>query len=183
MSIVCSGLACALAATGAGAQPPPLAARGLELGGAKPMVCVARDPVAWDAVKQAAGRPQMLPRGMPQGDDLGRLDGIDFQKQMIVAVFWGKLRFAGQGEKCWIDHVAVSQTEIVVDCRSTLWGGATDQAYQAWPYHAQVVARSDLPVRFQLTTEWKGDPSRAVASKTLAILKTGEWKREFSAGE
>jgi len=69
-----------------------------------------------------------------------------------------------------------------VDCQVTLWGGATDHAYRAWPYHARVVARSDLPVRFKQTTEWKGDPSRNMQNETLAILKPGEWKRGIATG-
>src|SRR6266446_9396317 len=97
----------------------------------------------------------MLPIGMPKGDDLKLLDGIDFQKQMIVAVFWGKMNFSGQGERCWIEKVPAGKEEVVVDCRATLWGGAVDASYRAWPYHAKAVPRSDLPVQFRQTTEWK----------------------------
>ncbi|MDX1948307.1 MAG: hypothetical protein SFU86_23150 [Pirellulaceae bacterium] len=156
-------------------------ARGIDLGGPTTIVFVARDKVTWDAVKKAAGKPQMLPLGMPPGDDLESLDNVDFQKKMIVAVFWGEMTFAGRGEQCWIESVTTGKEEVVVDCRATLWGGRTTAAYRAWPYHAKVVDRSELAVRFTQTTEWKATPDRSEKVKVLATIKAGEWKQEKPA--
>ena len=183
MAVLVCGLAWSLAVGGAEtpvAEPQAPEAKGIDLGGKTAMVFVARDKATWDAVKQAAGKRQMLPRGMPQGD-LKPLDAIDFQKQMIVAVFWGEMAFSGQGEKCWIERVSAGKEEIVVDCQATLWGGAVVHAYRAWPYHAKAVPRSDLPVRFRQTTELKANPGHSEKDKTLAILKATEWKREIPA--
>ena len=137
----------------AGAEPE---ASGIDLGGAKPVVYVVRDKATWDAVKKEAGGPQMLPIGFAKGVGLETLDKTDFDKQMIVAVFWGQMTFAGRGEKCWIESVKVGEKEVVVDCRAVLWGGRVGAAYRAWPYHARVVERSELPVKFVQTTELKG---------------------------
>jgi len=155
--------------------------RGIDLGARAPTVFVARDSNTWNAVKQAVGKPQMIPKGMTKGDGLSRLDDIDFQKQMIVAVFWGEMSFSGQGEKCWIEAVTTGKEEVTVDCRAILWGGAVKRAYRAWPYHVKVVPRSDLPLRFTQTTEWKADPNRSEKNKTLAVLKAGEWKCQVPA--
>ena len=144
------------------------------------MVCVARDKAAWEAIKHAAGKGKVLPIGTAQGNDLGLLDATDFQRQMIVAVFWGEMAFSGQGEKCWIEGVTVGKEEVVVNCRATLWGGAVKHAYRALPYYVKVVARNDLPVRFRQSTELKANPGRSEKDKTIGIVKAGAWKREAS---
>jgi len=156
---------------------------GIELGGKTPMVFVARDKATWDNVIQAVGKPQMLPIGMPKGQDLQVLGNIDFTKQMIVAVFWGQMSFSGHDEKCRIERVTVGTDEVVVDCRATLWGGAVDAAYRAWPYHAMVVDRSDLPVRFRQSTDLKADPKHSEKDKPLAIIAAKEWKQEANTGK
>jgi hypothetical protein len=84
---------------------------------------------------------------------------------MIVAVFWGQMSFAGEGEKCWIESVTTGKDEVTVDCRANLWGGAVDHAYRAWPYDAKVVKRSNLPVTFVQTTEYKGNPKLATEAR------------------
>ena len=122
-------------------------------------VFVARDKTAWDAVKKAVGDRQMIPIGSAKGGGLDRLDTVDFQKDMIVAVFWGQMSFSGQGERCWIESVTTGKDEVTVDCRASLWGGAVKHAYLAWPYHAKAVKRSDLPVTFVQTTEYKAMPT------------------------
>ena len=165
------------------AQPRPQEVKGTNLGGKTGTVFVARDRATWDKVKQTLGQPQMLPIGMPKGDDLKVLDGVDFQKQMIVAVFWGQMNFSGQGEECWIEGVSVEKEEVVVDCRATLWGGPVKHSYRAWPYHAKVVPRSELPVRFKQTTEWTARPGRSEKDKTVATLKLGDWKQEILSKE
>ncbi len=114
---------------------------------------VARDKATWDAVKKAVADPQMLPRGFAKGGGPDRLNTVDFQKDMIVAVVWGQMSFSGQGEKCWIESVTAGKDEVTVDCRASLWGGAVKHAYLAWPYHAKTVKRSDLPVTFIQTCE------------------------------
>lgn len=165
------------------AQPQPQEVKGTNLGRKTGMVFVARDRATWDKVKQTLGEPKMLPIGMPKGDDLKVLDGVDFQKQMIVAVSWGQMNFSGHGEKCWIEGVSVASGEVLVDCRATLWGGAVDASYRAWPYHAKVVPRSELPVRFKQTTEWTAPPGRSEKDKTVATLKNGEWTQEILSKE
>jgi hypothetical protein len=165
------------------AQPRPLEVKGTSLGVKTEMVFVARDKATWDKVKQTLGEPKMLPIGTPKADDLKTLDGTDFKTQMIVAVFWGQMNFSGHGEKCWIEGVSVANGEMVVDCRATLWGGAVDASYRAWPYHAKVVPRSELPVRFKQTTEWTAPPGRSEKDKTVATLKNEDWKQEIPSKE
>ncbi len=146
--------------TSGGAEPPAQTTevRGMDLGGKGMTLFVSRDKATWDAVKKALGDRQMLPRGSAKGGGPDRLDTVDFQKDMIVAVFWGRMSFSGQGEKCWIDSVTTGKDEVTVDCRANLWGGAVKHAYLAWPYHAKAVKRSDLPVTFMQTTEYKAMP-------------------------
>lgn len=163
------------------AQPKATEAKGTDAGGKTPTVFVARDQATWEKVKQAFGAPKMLPIGMKKGGDLSLLDGTDFQKQMIVAVLWGEMNFSSQNEKCWIEDVTILKDEVVVDCRATLWGGAVDASFRAWPYHVKVVPRSALPVRFKQTTVWTAPPGRTEKDKTVGILKDGEWKQEFPA--
>lgn len=188
MAVLVSGLAWSLASNGAeipaatGTEPQALEASGMDRGGRTGMVFVARDKATWDAVKQTAGKQQRLPLGMSKGEDLNLLDDIDFQKRMIVAVFWGEMTFAGQGEKYWIENVSIGNEEIVVDFHATLWGGAVDHAHRTWPYHAKVVPRSNLPVRFQQTTERNGNPGRSEKDKTVATLKAGDWKAALPPG-
>ena len=167
----------------AATKPAPRQAVGIDFGSGTAMVVVARDKAAWEGALAAAGKPQMVPIGMPKGDDLASLGNIDFSKQMIVAVFWGQLSFSGHDEKCRIERVAVDGGELVVDCRATLWGGAVDAAYRAWPYHALVVDRSELPVRFRQTTELKGGPTRGEKEKTLAVVTPTESKKELTTGK
>jgi hypothetical protein len=137
---------------------------------------VARDKATWDAVKKAVSDRQMLPRGFAKGEGLDRLDAVDFQKDMIVAVFWGQMSFSGQGEKCWIESVTTGKEEVTVVCRAILWGGAVKHAYRAWPYHVKAVKRSDLPVTFVQTTEYKAMPSLSKRDQKLATLKPSEWQ-------
>ena len=165
------------------AQPPAQEVKGTNLGGKTGTVFVARDKATWDKVKKSLGEPQTLPIAMPKGDDLTALDGVDFKNQMIVVVSWGQMNFSGHGEKCWIEGVLVAKDEVLVDCRATLWGGPVDASYKAWPYHAKVVPRSELPVQFKQTTEWTAPPARSEKDKTLATLKNREWKKEISSKE
>jgi hypothetical protein len=163
-------------ATSGGAEPPPPVkeVRGTDLGGAAMILYAARDRAAWDEVKKAAGDRRMLPIGMPKGEGLDQLDATDFQREMIVAVFWGQMSFAGEGEKCWIESVTAGHEEVTVHCRANLWGGAVDHAYRAWPYHAKAVPRSGLPVTFVQTTDFKANPKLSERAKKLATLQPGE---------
>ena len=164
--------------TSDGAEPTPQATevRGIDVGGKGMALFVARDKATWDAVKKAVGDRQMLPRGFAKGGGLDRLDTVDFQKDMIVAVFWGQMSFSGQGEKCWIESVTTGKEEVTVVCRAILWGGAVKHAYRAWPYHVKAVKRSDLPVTFIQTTEYKAMPALSKKDQKLATLKPSEWK-------
>lgn len=166
-----------------GAEPEkrPVSVRGIDLGTKEMRLYVARDKAAWDAVKKAAGDAQMLPIGTPKGDALERLDSVNFEKEMVVAVFWGQMSFAGEGEKCWIEKVTAGKDEVTVDCRETLWGGAVAHAYRAWPYAAKIVPRSDLPVTFVQTTDLRATKSKT--ERTLATLKPGEWERKLKERE
>ena len=165
------------------AQPKPTDTKGNDWGGKAAMVIVARDQATWEKAKQSAGELRMLPIGMPKGDDLKILDGVDFKKEMIVAVFWGEKNFSRHGEKCWIENVSVLKDEVVVECRRSLWAGPTDASYRAWPYHAKVVPRSEQPVNFRQKTDWIDAPARVEKAKTVATLKGAEWKQEFPANE
>jgi hypothetical protein len=168
----------------AGAEPAaeaPQEAFGIDLGDASRVAYVVRDQATWEAVKKAVGGPQMLPIGMPKGIELQTLDKIDFEKKMIVALFWGEMSFSVQKEKCWIENVTVGKKEVTVDCRAVLWGGRVTAAYRAWPYHVRVIERSELPVKFIQTTEWKAPPGRTEKDKLLATLEAGEWKQEIKA--
>jgi len=163
------------------AQPKAMEAKGIDAGGKTAMLFVARDQATWEKVKEAFGAPKMLPIGMKKGADLSLLDGTDFQKEMIMAVLWGEMNFSSQNEKCWIEDVAFIKDEMVVDCRATLWGGAVDASFRAWPYHVKAVPRSALPVRFKQTTVWTAHPGRTEKDKTVGTIKDGEWKLEFLA--
>ncbi len=166
-------------AFGDGAEPPPRTTeiRGIDLGGKGMQLFVARDKATWDAVRKEVNERRMVPTGMSKkGKGLDRLDSADFSKEMIVAVFWGKMEFTGEGEKCWIENVKAGKDEVIVDCRANLWGGAVDHAYRAWPYDAKIIARSDLPVTFMQTTEYKANPSQSEKERKLATLKSGEWQ-------
>lgn len=165
------------------AQPQPKEAKGTDSGGKTGMSIVARDKATWDKVKQMLGDAQPLTIGAKKGDGLKTLDGTDFKAQMIVAVFWGQMDFSEPGEKCWIEGVAVAKDEVVVDCRATLWGGHVLRSYRVWPYHAKVVPRSELPVRFTQTTEWTAAPGRSEKDKTMATIKSGEWKQNYPVEE
>jgi hypothetical protein len=154
--------------------------RGVDIGSSHMIVFVARDKPTWDAVKQAAGPRHEFPRAALKGDELASLDPIDFQKEMIVAVFWGEMNFSGHDEKCWIEAVSVGDDEITVDCRASLWGGDVTRSYRAWPYDVKVVRRSELPVTFEQTTEIMTKPDQSEKEKPLATLKPGEWKREIT---
>ena len=186
VTLICGLISSTAAARGDEASAPKPQVRevsGIDFGGKTPLVVVARDKTAWDDVVQAVGERRMLPIGFASGQDPASLGNVDFGKQMIVAVFWGEMSFAGQGEKCRIERVAAGTDEVVVDCTATLWGGAVKRAYRAWPYHAMVVDRSELPVRFRQTTELKADPKRSEKEKTLAIVAGKEWKREVRTGK
>jgi hypothetical protein len=170
-SLACSRLAGGAEVPATGGDRQTQEVHGLDLGGRNPLVSVARDKDAWDAVKRTVGELQKAPEGRPKPDHLDRLDGTDFRTQMIVAVFWGEMEFSGHGEKCWIEDVTTDKGEVLVDCRASLWGGHVFRSYRAWPFHVKVVPRSELPVRFTQATEVKGTP--------LAVLKAGEWKQEL----
>ncbi len=166
-----------------GAEPAEraLAVRGIDLGTKEMRLYVARDKAAWDAVKKAAGDAQMLPIGTPKGDALERLNSVNFDKEMIVAVFWGQMSFAGEGEQCWIEKVTAGKDEVTVDCREKVWDGAVDHAYRAWPYAAKIVPRSDLPVKFVESTELLATKTKK--EQTLATLKPDEWERKLKEAE
>lgn len=166
-----------------GAEPAaeaPQEAFGIDRGDATQVAYVVRDRATWEKVKKAVGGPQMLPIGMPKGIELQTLDKIDFEKKMIVALFWGQMSFSAAKEKCWIETVTVGKKEVTVDCRAMLWGGRVSAAYRAWPYHVRVIERSELPVNFIQTTEWTAPPGRTEKDKSLATLKAGEWKQEIT---
>ena len=131
------------------------------------MVFVARDQATWEKVKEAFGAPKMLPIGMKKGGGDDRGGGL------------GEMNFSSQNEKCWIEEVAILKDEVVVDCRATLWGGAVDASFRAWPYHVKVVPRSALPVRFKQTTVWTARPDRTEKDKTVGTMKDEEWKQEL----
>ncbi|QDU25412.1 hypothetical protein ETAA8_04800 [Anatilimnocola aggregata] len=173
----------ALSLPATAAEPPPQEAAGIDRGDEKRFIFVARDKATWEAVKKAVDRPQMLPIGFAKGTELQTLDKTDFEKQMIVAVFWGEMTFSGQGEKCWIESVQTGDKEVTVDCRALLWGGRASAAYRAWPYHAKVVARSEVPVKFTQTTEWKALPDRSEKDKLLGTIQPGEWQLEIKPGK
>ena len=60
------------------------------------MVYVARDKTTWDAVEKPLGmRHEFSRRDAIKGDSLESLDDVDFQQDMIVAVFWGEMNFSG----------------------------------------------------------------------------------------
>lgn len=166
----------ALIANAAGEKPAPREAAGIDLGHDSLALFVARDKETWNKVKSEMGERQMLPIGFAKGESLDRLDDVDFDKQMIVAVFWGKIAFSRMDEKCRIEKVVAGKDEVAIDCRRTLWGGAVDAAYRAWPYHAMAVPKSDLPVRFQQTTTLLAQPDQPARVETLATLKPTEWK-------
>ncbi len=178
-------LIAALAAWGQAEAPdeepaPVKQIRGTDLGGNLMTVYVARDKATWDQVKDAVGTRHNLPRGSKPDQPLDRLDGVDFQQDMIVAVFWGEMNFSGHEEKCWIEAVTIGEREVTVDCRASLWGGAVNCSYCAWPYEAKVVQRSELPVLFKQTTEYPAQPQLTEKDKVLATLKTGDWKQEVA---
>ena len=89
------------------------------------------------------------------------------------------MNFSSQTEKCWIEEVAILKDEVLVDCRATLWGGAVDASFRAWPYHVKVVPRSALPVRFKQTTVWTARPDHTEKDKTVGTMKDEEWKQEL----
>ncbi len=183
---VLGGLALVLTAcswTASAADPLPQEAMGIDRGDEQRFVFVARDKATWEAVKKAVDRPQMLPIGFAKGTELQTLDKTDFEKHMIVAVFWGEMSFVGRGEKCWIESVTVGDKEVTVDCRALLWGGRASAAYRAWPYHAKVVPRSELPVKFTQTTEWKAMPDRSEKEKLLGTIQPGAWQLEIQPGK
>jgi hypothetical protein len=180
---ILSGLTLPIPAIAVEPAAAPQEAAGIDLGDAKRIVYVVRDKATWDLVKKATDGPQMLPIGFAKGTELQTLDKTDFDKQMIVAVFWGETAFAGRGEKCWIESVTTDKKEVTVNCRALLWGGRVSAVYRAWPYHAKVIERSDLPVKFTQTTEWKGAPDRTEKDKILATIESGEWKQEIAAGK
>lgn len=151
---------------------------GTDPGGKAMTVHVARDRAAWDEVKKSAGARQMLPNGM-KGQALDLLDSVNFQKEMIVAVFWGERNFSGQGETCRIQEVLAGKEEVNVKCHALLWGGAVKHSYRAWPYHVKVVDRSNLPVSFVSTTGDKANPKRPAEKGVSVTLKRGEWRAEI----
>ena len=117
------------------------------------IVFVARDKAAWDKIKQTVGKPKVIPNGMTTSNDLSLLDGVDFQHQMIVTVFWGLRGFSGHGEKCWIESVTVGSEKMLADCQEIRWGGPTTAVCQVWPYHIKVIQRTDLPIQFDQTAK------------------------------
>jgi len=181
-----AGVLAAVAAAACGgvdasAEEPPQVkqARGIDLGGNVMALYVARDKATWDAVQQAAGERHEFPGGKLKGEGLERLDGVDFQQEMVVAVFWGEMNFSGHDEKCWIEGVSIGETEVTVDCRASLWGGDILRSFRAWPYDVKVVRRSELPVTFKQTTEYTAKPGLPEKEKIIAKLKSGQWKREI----
>ncbi len=153
-------------------------AHGINLGSDSMVVYVVRDKEALSALKKEAGSPHKFPNGAPLGTGLEPVEKANFEKEMIVAVFWGRMNFAGRDEKCWIEGVKAGDKEVTVDCRSNLWGGEVFRSYEAWPYYAKIVPRSDLPVSFVETVEYKAKPERSIKGKTIATLKPGQWKQE-----
>ncbi len=154
-----------------------LEVQGQHLGNKAGMVVVARDQQSWEAVKLAVGKPQMLPKGFPNTATLDLLNHVDFEKEMIVAFFWGEMAFAGHGEKCWIDEVSEEKTEVLVECQANLWGGAVYRSYRAWPFHAKIVPRSDLPIRFTQKTKLLDVPEKEQKVTPLGTVKADEWKQ------
>lgn len=157
-------------------KPPVREASGIELGGDAMVVYVVRDKAAWDALRKEGGSSHF---GIKRPPALVVLDGVDFQKDMIVAVFWGRMNFSGRDENCRISDVKIGEKEISVECVANLWGGQILRSYQAWPYAAKVIAKSDLPVTFIQTVEYKAKPDRARRGERIATLKPPEWKQEI----
>jgi hypothetical protein len=152
---------------------------GIQFGGDSMMVFVARDKAAWDAVKKEVG-PSRIPPDRLKEPGLTPLDHVDFHKDMIVAVFWGKIEFSGHGENCWIQDVTVGKKEVTVDCRAILWGGQILRSYTAYPYAASVVPRSDLPVTFVQSIDYKAAAAHSEKSKPLATVGPNRWKAEIA---
>jgi len=126
-----TGAACVWAAAPAEEPPQVKQSRGIDLGGDVMTVYVARDKATWDAVQRAAGPRHEFPGGKLQGESLERLDDVDFQQEMIVAVFWGEMNFSGHDEKCWVEAVNIGDNDVTVDCRASLWGGEVLRSYRA----------------------------------------------------
>jgi hypothetical protein len=152
---------------------------GIQFGGDAMMVFVARDKTAWEAVKKEVGRAP-IPADRLNEPGLSPLDHVDFQKDMIVAVFWGKMNFSGHGENCWIQDVTAGKKEVTVNCRAILWGGQILRSYTAYPYAVRVVPQSELPVKFIQTVDYKADAGLSEKPKTLATLGPKEWKHEIA---
>ena len=159
------------------AEAPARDVQGIHLGTRKGMVFVARDKKTWEAVKEAIGKPQAIPKGGAKPESLDRLDDVDFGREMIVAVFWGEMSFSGQGEKCIIEKITAKKAEIEVACQAKLWGGAVKHAYRAWPFHVRVVPGSDLPVRFTQATHWIDTPDKFEKPRSLGVIQRDEWKQ------
>ena len=126
-----------------------------------------------------------LPADRQREPGLPQFNGVDFQKQMIVAVFWGEMNFAGHDEKCWIESVGKAKDAdghdfIKVDCQANLWGGEILRSYTAYPYHVMVVPRSNLPVKFLQTVRYRADKARGEKDKILATLGPNAWKQELA---
>lgn len=165
------GLFCVGLTVMAWAAEPVREILGIHYGSAKPSVHVARDRKAWEELKKSLGKPQDIPRTAARLRNLDELDEVDFEKEMIVAIFWGEHSFSGHDEKCWIHDVSVKEGELHVDGRAHLWGGAVKRAYRAWPFHVKVVAKSNLPVRFSQKTKWLDKPDQAEVTTTLGVIK------------
>lgn len=153
--------------------------QGIHHGTMRGMTFVARDRKAWDALQEAVGPPQDLPRTAKPLESLASLNNVDFSKEMIVAIFWGEMTFSGQGEKCWIKDVTTNDKEVVVECQANLWGGPVKRAYRAWPFHVRVVPKSDLPVRFTQVTFWIEAPEKIEKARTLGVIKPDHWRQNL----
>ncbi len=117
-------------------------------------------------------------RGLAQaGDALEQLDRVDFEREMIVAAFWGELDFTGHDEKCWIEAIDIGRDEVTVDCRSNLFGGQALRTALVWPYEVRVIARSELPVRFRLKIIYEPKGTEPDRELDLATLKPDAWKQ------
>ena len=130
---------------------PVREAHGTDVGGDAMVVYVVRDKATWEDMKKEVGHVHVSPTGKASGAGLAVLDGVDFQKDMIVAVFWGRMNFAGHGENCRITGVKGDakngDREITVECVANLWGGDILRSYEAWPYAARSLPKTSYRFR------------------------------------
>jgi len=113
--------------------------KGYHCGYTEPSTLVIQTEDGWKEVWQRVHRLRLPRPELPQ---------IDFQKEMIIAVFMGKRSSGGYD----IEIVRITETreEILVDVKEKEPPpGSLRTMALTQPYHIVVIRRSPLPVRFQ----------------------------------